>query len=187
MRNLILFNMISLDGFFEGPNNELDWHNVDEEFNNFAEQQLNSADCLIFGRNTYELMTSYWSSDEAEKDDPVIAKKMNSISKIVFSKTLEKVYWNNTTLVNKNAVEEITKLKQQDGKDLLIFGSADLTASLFRNNLIDELRIIVNPVVLGSGKPLFKNVDKRHYLELIKTKNFNSGNVLLYYKPNGKK
>ncbi len=179
MRKVFLFNMMTLDGFFEGPNHDINWHNVDEEFNDFAIAQLNEIGTLLFGRVTYQLMASYWPTQSAIESDPVVAEKMNSIPKIVFSRTLENVEWN-SRLVKENAPEEITQLKQQPGKDIAIFGSADLAASLIPVGVIDEFRIMLNPVVLGSGTPLFKN---RLHLNLLKTKTFHNGNVLLYYKP----
>jgi dihydrofolate reductase len=183
MRKIILFNMITLDGFFEGPNRDIGWHNVDEEFNEFAIDQLNSADGLIFGRVTYQLMAGYWPTELATTDDPIVAGLMNRIPKIVFSRTLEKVEWNNTRLVKEDVAGEISKLKQQTGKDLYIFGSADLASTFTELGLIDEYRIIVNPVVLGSGTPLFKDLNHKLNLKLLKTKTFKSGNVLLYYQP----
>lgn len=175
--------MVSLDGFFEGRNRELDWHNVDEEFNEYAIGLLNSVDTLIFGRVTYQLMAGYWPTESAIADDPIIAGKMNSLSKIVFSKTLEKVEWNNTRLAKGNIQEEISGLKQKPGRDIVIFGSSDLALSLIQSRLIDEYRIIVNPVVLGNGKSLFKGINSRLKLKLLKTKTFRSGSVLLYYQP----
>ncbi len=183
MRKVFVFNMITLDGLFEGPNHELDWHNVDDEFNEFAIDQLNEIGTLLFGRVTYQLMESYWPTAAAIKDDPIVAGKMNTLPKIVFSRTLDKVEWNNSRLVKKNVAEEISKLKQQPGKDLAIFGSSNLCLSLIKPGVIDEFRIIVNPVVLGSGNPLFKGIQDKLNLELIKTKTFKSGNVLLYYRP----
>ena len=183
MRKVILFNLVTLDGFFEGPNRDINWHIVDDEFNEFAIDQLNSADGLIFGRVTYELMASYWPTPAAMTDDPIIADKMNSISKIVFSRTLDRVEWNNTRLVKENIAGEISKLKQQPGRDLFIFGSADLASTLTELGLIDEYRVIVNPVVLGRGAPLFKNIPHQLNLKLLKTRTFRSGNVLLYYQP----
>jgi dihydrofolate reductase len=112
-----------------------------------------------------------------------VAEKMNTMPKIVFSRTLEKAEWNNTRLVKENVVEEITRLKQQPGQDLIIFGSADLTATFIQYGLIGEYRIMVNPVVLGNGKPLFKGIKDKFNLKLLKTKTFRSGNVLLYYQP----
>lgn len=183
MRKVVVFMMVTLDGFFEGPNGEIDWHNVDEEFNEFAIDQLNSIDVLLFGRVTYQLMASYWPTPAAITNDPIVADKMNHLPKIVFSKTLSSVEWQNTRLVKENIAEEISKLKQQPGKDLIIFGSSDLAVTFIQYGLIDEYRIMVNPVVLGNGKPLFKGIKDRLYLKLLKTRTFRSGNVLLYCQP----
>ena len=183
MRKVILFLMVSLDGYFEGPNQEIDWHNVDAEFNEFALSQTNDVDTLLFGRVTYQLMASYWPTEAAKYDDPAVAERMNSLPKIVFSRTLDSVEWNNTRLIKDNVVEEITKLKQQPGKDIAIFGSSNLCVSLIKMGLIDEFRIMVNPIVLGDGHPLFNGLGGKLNLKLLKTKTFNSGNVLLYYQP----
>jgi len=183
MRKVILFNMITLDGFFSGPNGEIDWHNVDQEFNEFAIEQLSTAGGLIFGRVTYEVMASYWPTPLAIEDDPVVAGKMNSIPKFVFSRSLRSADWENTRLIHRDAAGEILNLKQQPGGDLFIFGSANLAASLTRQGLIDEYRLMLNPVVLGDGRPLFDELDERLSLRLIKTKVFASGNVLLTYQP----
>src|SRR5215813_2951666 len=107
MRNLFLFMMVSLDGFFEGPDHSIDWHNVDEEFNEFAARQLDEVDTLVFGRVTYEGMASYWPTVSAIEDDPVIAGKMNSLPKIVFSRTLEMANWENSRLVKENIEGEV--------------------------------------------------------------------------------
>jgi dihydrofolate reductase len=183
MSKLILFNLVTLDGFVAGLKGEIDWHNVDEEFNEFAIKQLDAASGLVFGRVTYELMASYWPTPAAIKDDPIVADKMNHLPKIVFSKTLTTADWNNTRLIKDHVAEEITKMKQEAGKDLFLFGSADLASTLIRLGLIDEYRIMMNPVVLGSGKPLFKGLNARLELKLEKAKIFGSGNVLLYYRP----
>ena len=185
MRRLVLFNMVTLDGYFAGPAGEIDWHRVDSEFNDFAVEQLNSAGSLIFGRLTYEIMASYWPTTQAIDDDPLVAKKMNNIPKFVFSRTLDQVDWENTRLVKNDAAAEVAKLKQQAGGDLFIFGSANLASSLTRHGLIDEYRLMVNPVLLGNGQPLFENLDHRLSLNLVRTKTFRSGNVLLYYRPSG--
>jgi dihydrofolate reductase len=183
MRNVFVFMMVTLDGFFEGPNQEIDWHNVDEEFNEFAIQQLDELGTLLFGRVTYEGMASFWPTPFAKENDPIVADKMNSIPKIVFSKTLDKAEWNNSRLVKEHVAEEISRLKQQQGRDLAIFGSSTLAASLLHMGLIDELRIMVNPVVLGNGNSLFKGIHDKLNLKLFKTRTFRSGNVLLYYQP----
>ena len=174
--------MITLDGFFEGPDQDIGWHNVDEEFNDFAIKQINEVDTLLFGRVTYEGMASYWPTPFAKENDPVIADKMNTIPKLAFSKTLDEVEWNNARLVKENIAEEISRLKQQPGKDMAIFGSSDLAVSLLQMGMVDELRIMVNPVVLGSGKSLFKGIHETLNLKLLKTRTFRSGNVLLYYE-----
>jgi len=183
MRKVFLFNMITLDGFFEGPNQDISWHHVDDEFNEFAIEQLNEIGTLLFGRVTYQGMASYWPTEFAIKDDSIVAGLMNSLPKIVFSKTLDKAEWNNSRLVKENAAEEVSKLKQQPGKDIAIFGSSDLAVTLAERGLIDEYRIIVNPVFLGSGTALLKGIKDKLNLKLLKTRTFKSGNVLLYYEP----
>jgi dihydrofolate reductase len=183
MRKVFVFNLVTLDGYFEGPNREIDWHNVDAEFNDYAVGMLNSVDTLIFGRVTYELMASYWPTPDATQNDPIVAERMNNLPKIVFSRTLEKTEWHNTRLVRDNIEEEIKKMKQQPGKDMVILGSGSVVSGFAQRGLIDEYRIMVNPVVLGRGNPLFKGIKNRLHLKLIKTRAFRSGNVLLYYEP----
>src|SRR5215208_3077263 len=165
MRKLFLFNMTTLDGFFEGLNRDIGWHNVDEEFNEFAIQQLDEIGTLLFGRVTYEGMASYWPTELAISDDPEVAGRMNSLPKIVFSRTLDKAEWNNSKLIKENA----------------IFGSSDLSVTLAESGLIDEYRIIVNPVFLGQGTTLLKGIKNKIDLKLLEAKPFKSGNVLLYY------
>ncbi|MGA2296540.1 MAG: dihydrofolate reductase family protein [FCB group bacterium] len=182
MRKVIFQNMISLDGYFEGPNREIDWHNVDEEFNEIARAFLDTVDTLLFGRLTYQIMANYWPTELALNDDPIIANKMNNLSKVVFSKTLDKVDWQNSRLVKGNIAEEVARLKQAQGKDMAIFGSSDLALALIPDGLIDEIRIMINPIVLGEGKPIFAGIRNRINLKLIKTETFKSGNVALHYQ-----
>ena len=186
MRKLFSFNMVTLDGFFEGPNQDISWHNVDAEFNEFAIEQTGTGDTLVFGRVTYQLMASYWPTPDAIKDDPVVADYMNRVPKIVVSRTLEKAEWNNTRLIKNHVAEEITKLKQQPGKDIAVFGSANLLSTLMQLDLVDEHRIMVNPVILGNGNPLFAKSKDKQNLKLIKTRVFGNGNVLLCYQPDRK-
>ncbi len=183
MRKIILQMMVSLDGYFEGPNREIDWHNVDEEFNDLAISFLDTLDTLLFGRVTYELMASYWPSEHARTDDPIVAGKMNSLRKVVVSRTLKSVDWENSTLLNGDFVEEVRKLKQQPGRDIAIFGSSDLAVALMQQRLVDEYRILVNPVILGAGKSLFNGLNGRQSLKLLESRTFRSGNVMLCYKP----
>jgi dihydrofolate reductase len=183
MRKVILFNVTTLDGFFADANGAIDWHVVDEEFHAFGLQQLDSVDTILFGRVTYQLMVSYWPTEAAIKRDPAIADRMNQMAKIVFSRTLEKAEWTNSRLVKEKVAEEVARLKQKSGKDMIIFGSANFASTLTQNRLIDEYRMMVSPIVLGSGLPLFQGVTGRLPMKLLDTKVFRSGNVLLAYQP----
>lgn len=173
------FIMVSLDGFFEGDRPwDIDWHRTDEEFNEFAAEQLDDFDTLVFGRATYEGMAQYWPSEEAVKSDPKVAGRMNESAKIVVSRTLDKPEpaWSNTTLV-KDAAE------LRSPNRLLVLGSAVLTTSLLEAGLLDELRIIVNPVLLGSGRSLASSAKGPIALTLRARREFRNGNVLLTYAP----
>ncbi len=183
MRKIFAFLVATADGYYVGPNEEFDWPIVDEEFNEFAVEQLDEADTLMFGRATYQLMAGYWPTPAAKQDDPEVAARMNSLPKIVVSRTLDQAEWANTRLIGDDVVEELTKLKQQPGKDIVILGSSDLTVNLVKAGLVDELRIMVSPVVLGDGKSLFRTADERIGLKLLQARPFDSGNVLLTYQP----
>jgi dihydrofolate reductase len=181
MRRLIMWNMVTLDGFFEGTKSwEIDWHEYvwGEELEQLSKEQLRSADMLLFGRVTYQGMAGYWSSEKGE-----IADFMNNIPKVVFSRTLEKAGWKNTRLVKENAEQEVATLKQQPGKDLFIFGSANLSSTLMQHRLIDEYRLGVNPVILGAGSPLFKASPNRMKMKLLEARPLKSGCVILRYQP----
>ena len=183
MRKLFSFMVAPLDGYPEGPNGEFDWPNVDDEFNEYAVSQLNDVGALLFGRTTYQGMTSYWPTGAARSDDPLVADLMNRIPKVVFSKSLQHADWENTTLVDGDVAEVVTELKRQPGKDLAIFGSSDLTVSLLQRGLVDELRVMVNPVLLGAGRSLFAGLPDRVRLSRARVTAFSSGNVLLCYRP----
>ena len=183
MRKLIFQMMVTLDGFFEGPQHEIDWHVVDDEFNQYAWELCGGLDTLLFGRLTYELMAAFWPSPQALKDDPVTAGWMNTLNKVVFSRTLNSVSWQNTRLVKTDPVAEVTRMKTIPGKDLAIFGSSDLSLPLAEADLIDEYRLFINPMILGSGKRLFNGLAHRLELKLDNTKLFKSGLVGLFYSP----
>ena len=136
---------------------------------------------LLFGRTTYELMVRYWPSEQAAKNDPVVAGLMNSAPKMVFSSSMDKAEWNNTRLIKEIKKSEIEKLKQGTGRDIFIFGSGQIVQEFAKMGLIDEYRLMVNPVALGQGKPLFKGPAK---LKLLKSREFKNGNVLLCYNIN---
>lgn len=175
--------MQSLDGYVEGPNGNLDWHAVDEEYNDFSVEQLNAADTLLFGRKTYELMSSYWTSDQAQTNDPVIAEKMCTMQKMVCSSTQQHFDWNNSFWVGESVPEAICSLKKQQGKNILIYGSITLAKYLAQHNLIDEFCIILNPVYLGSGKTLMNMIPEYVHLQLTETYELVSGKIVLRYKP----
>jgi dihydrofolate reductase len=176
-----MWNMVTLDGYFEGPKPwDIDFHEYvwGEELEQFSIEQLKSADMLLFGRVTYDGMANYWPSAQGE-----IADFMNAIPKVVFSRTLEKADWNNTQRVKANAEEEVARLKQQPGKDILIFGSANLSATLMQKGLIDEYRLALVPVVLGGGSPLFKPSPHRMKMKLLEARRLKSSCVILRYEP----
>jgi dihydrofolate reductase len=183
VRKIFAFMMATVDGYYEGPNQEFDFWITDGEFNDFSVEQLDEVDTLLFGRVTYEGMAAYWPTPAAEADDPRIAERMNAISKVVVSRTLDRADWENTRLLEEDVADELTRLKQQPGKDIAIFGSSDLTVSLLEQGLVDEVRIMVSPVAIGAGKSLFRTADRKINLKLLKTRPFRSGNVLLYYEP----
>jgi dihydrofolate reductase len=171
--------MVTLDGYFEGPKPwEIDWHEYvwGEELERFSLNQAQEVGTLLFGRKTYEGMAGYWQTATGD-----VAEFMNSIPKVVFSNTLETAGWSNTRLVKGSAEEEIARLKQEPGKDLFIFGSADLIGSLTEQGLIDEYRIGLNPLVLGGGTPMFKPSEGRMRLKLLEARPMQSGVVLLRY------
>ncbi len=181
MRKVIMWNMVTLDGFFEGPKPwDIDWHEAvwGEELEQFSLEQSKEMDLLLFGRRTYEGMAAYWSNATGE-----IADFMNTMPKVVFSRTLETAGWNNSRLVRGDAHEEVRKLKQQPGKHIFIFGSADLCATLTEHRLIDEYRLGLTPVVLGDGNSLFKASPERLNLKLLEARPLRSGAVILRYAP----
>ena len=174
-----MWNIITIDGFFEGNQNwDLTFHNViwGPELEKLSVEQLHSAGYLVFGRVTYEGMAAYWAKEEGE-----IADLMNRIPKLVFSKTLKSADWNNSTLISENASEEIKKLKMKGGKDLYVFGSAKLSETFITDNLFDEYRIGIAPVILGSGRPLFRKGISPINLSLDSIQQLLTGGVILKY------
>jgi dihydrofolate reductase len=181
MRKLIMWNIITLDGYFEGKQNwDLSFHEVvwGPELEKLSLEQLHSADYLVFGRVTYDGMAAYWTKEEGE-----IADLMNKLPKLIFSKTLKSVDWTNSTLIKENASAEISKLKAQGNGDMYVFGSAVLSETFINDNLFDEYRIGIAPVILGSGRPLFRQGISSQNLSLISTLQLsNSGVVLKFTK-----
>ena len=186
MRKIVAFTIVSVDGCFAGPNGEIDWFkNNDEEDKKFAAESASPSATLLFGRTTYEMMAGYWPTPAAIKNDPVVAGAMNSAQKIVFSKTLRPIegpVWKNVSVLHEINREEIIRLKEQAGGDMAILGSGSIVRQLANLGLIDEYQLLVNPVVLGAGKYLFKDVARMN-LKLLETRAFTSGKVFLRYRP----
>ena len=180
MAKLIMWNMMTLDGLIEGPDREIDWlaDVWGEDLEAYSKDTGRAAGGLLFGRVTYALMAGHWPTAEGE-----IAGFMNALPKIVFSRTLETADWSNTRLVRDNAADEVRRLKEEPGKDLFVFGSAGLSATLIRHGLFDEYRIGINPIVLGGGNPLFKEMPDRLRLTLTESRPLRSGVVILHYRP----
>jgi dihydrofolate reductase len=169
---------MTLDGFFEGPKG-LDWVVLDADFFEYARELLKEAGTLLFGRKTYEHMAAHWPTAPADE----IAYKMNHLPKLVFSGTLDKVEWNHSTLLKADYAEEVSRLKQQDGQGaLVILGSAALASHFLQVGLVDEYRVILNPVLVGAGRPLFPDIQQKISLKLTRTKPLASGVIILYYE-----
>lgn len=182
MRKLIMWNIITLDGYFEGKQNwELPFHELvwGEELEKLSLEQLHSADYLVFGRVTYEGMAAHWTKSEGELAE--IAELMNKIPKLVFSRTLKSVEWNNSTLIKENASAEIKKIKAQGGKDMYVFGSANLSETFINDNLFDEYRIGIAPVILGRGRLLFRQGISSKNLSLVSLQQLSNGGVVLKF------
>jgi dihydrofolate reductase len=173
---------VTLDGYFTGQDGDISWHNVDEEFQQYANNVANAGNTLLFGRVTYELLANYWPSEQALKEDPIVAEGMNSSPKIVFSRTLKKAGWNNTQLVKEDMLGEIRKLKRQSGKDLTVLGSGSIVSQLAQAGLIDEYQILLNPIVLGKGRTMFEGVKEKLGFKLTQSRTFSNGNVFLCYE-----
>jgi dihydrofolate reductase len=173
--------MVTLDGFFSGPSGELDWHTVDAEFNEYASKLLAAADTLVFGRLTYAQMAAYWPTAMAVNDDPIIAERMNELKKVVFSSSLASADWNNTRLSREDAADEISRMKQQGAGDIVVLGSGQIVRALARRGLIDDYRLLVNPVILGKGALLFDHMEHQTTLKLARVQRFSSGLVGLFY------
>jgi dihydrofolate reductase len=185
VRRLIVFNQVSLDGYFTDIRGDISWarrDRPDEEWNAFVAGNAKAGELLVFGRVTYELMVRYWPTPAALANDPVVAERMNNLPKVVFSRTLEKATWNNTRLVKSGMLAEIRKMKEQPGEHMTILGSGSLVLQLVPERLIDEFQMVVNPVALGEGRTMFDGITEHLTLELAQTRAFANGNVLLCYQ-----
>ena len=181
-----MFNLVSLDGFFAGSDGNIDWFMVDSEFDRWAAESVDEFDTVLLGRTTYELFAGYWpgalTNPETPDEDLVVARALDDMTKVVFSRSLERADWRNTEFWREIEPQEIKKLREQPGKVIVVYGSGTIVSQLTNLGLIDEYRLLVNPVILGSGKPLFEDVEKTA-MKLLDTRTFESGNVLLRYQP----
>lgn len=185
MRRLVLFMHVSVDGFVAGPNGEMDWIHVDEEMFEIAGQQTSEADTALYGRVTYQMMDSYWPTaadkPNASKHDIEHSTWYNKVSKVVVSKTMKDTERPKTKFISENVTDEIRKLKQEPGQNMLMFGSPSVGRALMQENLIDDYWLLVNPVLLGEGIPLFTHSPNRIKLKLVSSKTFAARVVCLHY------
>jgi len=186
MRKIISFMHISLDGFVSGLQGEMDWIKLDDEMFDFVATMTDQADTALYGRVTYEMMQSYWPTageqPNATKHDIEHSTWYNKVSKVVLSKTIHETGLHNTKVIGDQLSDNINKLKQQDGTNILIFGSPGASRSLLNQGLIDEFWLFVNPVILGKGLPLFKNITGTTKLKLVESKTFSCGVIALNYR-----
>ncbi len=184
MRKIVVLNRISIDGFFAGPNGEIDWFIHDPEVDKAA-HELMHPDTLLLGRKTYQMFEGYWphvaKDPNASEGDRVLSNELSRMTKVVFSKTLKEVNWENSRLVKSNVAGEVTKLKQGNGPDITIFGSGTIVQLLANEGLIDEYLLTITPVIRGTGKAMFEEVTKFN-LKLLESRAFDSGNVLIHYR-----
>jgi dihydrofolate reductase len=187
MRKLKLQVQMSIDGFIGGPNGEMDWMNQTwtDDINQYVAGITEPVDTIVLGRKLAEGFIPYWASVAASADNPEVAagRKFTDTQKVVFSRSLETSVWDNTTLAKGDIVEEINKLKSQEGKDIIAYGGATFVSGLIRHNLIDEYHLFVSPVAIGNGMPIFRTLGEKLNLALVKSLPFECGIVLLHYKP----
>ncbi|HEY4208491.1 MAG TPA: dihydrofolate reductase family protein [Puia sp.] len=183
MRKLVVFNFLTLNGYFEGPDGDLSWHVHGEEEGKFASESVGQGGVLLFGRVTYEHMAAYWPTPMASQQFPSVAAGMNRAEKIVFSRSLRTSSWENTRIINGDLATEVRKLKETPGKDMCLLGSGSILTQLAEAGLIDEYQFMIDPVALGAGTPAFKGMKKKLDLRLVSTRKFGSGVMLLNYQP----
>ena len=183
MRKLSVFNSVTLDGYFTDKNGDMSWaHQDDPEWNAFVAENASGGGMLLFGRITYEMMASFWPSPAAVEQMPEVAEGMNNSPKIVFSRTMDKATWKNTTVVSGDIAAAVRKLKEEPGEPMVILGSGTIVSQLTQAGLIDEYQIALNPIVLGSGRTMFDGVKDKLRLKRTESRSFGNGNVFLCYE-----
>ncbi len=186
MRKLIVFNHVSLDGFFTDANGDMSWAHTgadDPEWQQFVAENSSGNGPLVFGRKTYDLMAGFWPTPMATQQMPELAERMNNLPKIVFSRTMDEATWSNTTLVKGDLADEVRRLKEETGEGMTIMGSGTIVSQLAEAGLVDEFHVVVNPIVVGAGRTLFETVGEKLRLKLATSRTFGNGNVLLSYEP----
>lgn len=185
MRKLIVDTIISLDGYFTSPKNEIDWFDFDDDEWVWSSEILRRADAMLYGRVTYEEFRQFWPTDRPKKMgvDPYLIDRLNKLEKIVFSHTLTETLWKPATLVQDDPGKFVAELKREPGKDIVVVGSGKLVSALLQADLIDEYYVRVRPIILGAGKPIFVDSNARHPLKLMSSKTFKSGVIGLQYEP----
>lgn len=186
MSKIIVYNFVTVDGYFAGPNGEIEWHRYDEEMGALSSEQMKTFSALLFGRTTYEMMASYWPTPEAASE-PDVADALNNLPKLVFSSSMGPVadgpVWKNVKVFPAIDSATVQSWKTQyQGGDIAIFGSGTIVQQLTKLGLIDEYRLMVNPLILGKGKLLFQDVNQMLDLQLVRTKQFKNGNMFLVYQ-----
>jgi dihydrofolate reductase len=187
MRKVKLQVQMTVDGYIAGLNGEMDFMvwNWDDELKQYVTDITEPVDCIVLGRKLAEGFIPYWVTVAANPDDPefTAGRKFTDTHKVVFTKTLDRSEWDNTVLAKGNLVDEITKLKKQDGKDIITYGGATFVSTLIKQGLIDEFHLFINPTAIGSGMTIFKELDSKQNLTLVKSTSFDCGIVVLNYEP----
>ena len=180
MATLSIFNFLSANGFFTGPNDDISWHIHGEEEGNFSDENSQGGNILLFGRKTFQMMESFWPTEDAKKMYPVTARAMNSAEKIVFSKTLKEAKWNNSRIIKDDLLEEVKKLKMAS-TNITILGSGSIITQLADHNLIDEYSLMIDPIFIGNGTSFVQNLQHHLKLKFKDSRVFKSGTVVLNY------
>jgi len=183
MGRLTTYNFISLDGYYKSLREDISWHKHGGEEADFSAESLQAGNVLLFGRATYQMMESFWPTPMAAQAFPLVAEGMNKAEKIVFSNTLKKADWSNTKIVSGDIIKAIKKMKKVPGKDMTLLGSGSVLTQLAEHDLVDEYQFMIDPIVIGKGTSIFKNLKQHLELQLIDSKKFQSGVVLLTYQP----
>jgi dihydrofolate reductase len=186
MKKLVVFNTVTVDGYFASENGDISWAHRDDndaEWSTFVAENAKGGGLLLFGRITYQMMASYWPTPHALETMPALAERMNNLPKVVFSRTLEQATWSHTRLLQGDLVAEVRRLKEEGNEDITILGSGSIVSQLTQAGLIDEYQIALTPVVLGKGRTMFEGVTKLVNLKRTSTRSFKNGSVVLSYEP----